>query len=750
MKRRHFLQFAGSTLATLGLSHYNISEKGNRYAQVLAQNTPRKLALLVGINYPNNPNLNSLNGCVTDVDLQQQLLIHRFGFQQSDILRLTTNESAQKQPTRSNILTAFEEHLIKQAKPGDVVVFHFSGHGYRLLDPNPIQNCSNQQLNDEYNSTLVPMDDTLNGSPQDIMGRTLFLLMSALKTENVTVVLDSCFSGGGTRGNYLVRSAIRNNIEINTAKPSQQEIEYQKRIREQLGISETELARRRCASVASGVVLAAAQRDEEALDAPFGDFHAGAFTYMMTQYLWQETDSVRNMITNITPKVRDVGRNTPFADGNQNQPVYFLDKKLLSTDAVITGVRENQANLWLGGLDNRSLETFNRGATFSVVNETGQIQGKLKLESRKGLKATAKLVEIESGNSLKPGIPLQGTRGNITSLKPGMRLQESSRMIPADLNLNIGLDSSLTSEINRAKQKLSEINRIKAVLPQSGNIPYPEAVQFILSRMTKEYLQTLKQQKVEHLPEVNSIGLFSEGLQIIPQSFGAKSESINAAINRLQPKLISFLATRLVEMTLNPNSSQLDVEVSMNLVEQPNQPFARISTFKARNNRPDSKQIYPQKNLPLNKLFQFRVKNNSPDNLYVATLVIDSAGSLAVVFPYQWTDLNEQMLLASNDTLIIGEPQKLKLKAKDKGFAEVLVIASRSPFDKAVYGLKRIAQELKIQERKKEIPPIDRTRGSEVIGDLLNSLSRKRSGNNVTAEVKTSNIATLSFSFEVG
>ncbi|MEO1376492.1 MAG: hypothetical protein AAFW70_19785 [Cyanobacteria bacterium J06635_10] len=289
------------------------------------------------------------------------------------------------------------------------------------------------------------MDDTLNGSPQDIMGRTLFLLMSALKTKNVTVVLDSCFSGGGTRGNYLVRSAIRNNIEISTAKPSQQEIEYQKRIREQLGISETELARRRCAGVASGVVLAAAQRDEEALDAPFGDFHAGAFTYMMTQYLWQETDSVRNAIAYISPRVKSKGGHSPFVDGNQNQPVYFIDQKLLSTDAVITGVEGNQANLWLGGLDNKSLETFNRGATFSIVNETGQIQGKLKLESRKGLKAIAKLVEIESGNSLKPGSRLQGTRGNITSLKPGMRLQESSRMIPADLSLSIGLYSSLTA-----------------------------------------------------------------------------------------------------------------------------------------------------------------------------------------------------------------------------------------------------------------------------------------------------------------
>ncbi len=745
MKRRHFLQFAGSTLATLGLSHYNISEKGNRYAQVLAQKTSRKLALLVGINYPNNDNL-KLNGCVTDVDLQQQLLIHRFGFKQSDILRLTTDESTAKQPTRSNILTAFEEHLIKQAKPGDVVVFHFSGHGFRLRDPNPIQNCSNPQFNDEYNSTLVPMDDTLNGFPQDIMGRTLFLLMSGLKTENVTILLDSCFSGGGTRGNYLVRSPIRNNLEIDSAKPSPKAIEYQKDWMKRLGITEEEFARRRCNSVAKGIVLAAAQRDEEALDASFGDFHAGAFTYMMTQYLWQETDSVKNMITNIAPKVKNVGKNTPFADGNQNQPMYFIDRKLLPTDAVITGVEGNQANLWLGGIDYKSLETFNRGATFSIVNQTGQIRGKLKLESRKGLKATAKLVDIESGNSLKPGIPLQGTRGNITSLKPGMRLQESSRMIPADLNLSIGLDSSLAAEINTAEQKLSEIYRIKPILPQSGNIPYPEGVQFILSRMTKEYLQILKQQQVENLPEVNSIGLFTEGLQIVPQSFGEKEESINGAICRLQPKLKSFLATRFVEMTLNPNSSQLDVEVSMNLVEQPNQIFARISTLKARNNRPDSKQIYPEKNLPLNKLFQFRVKNKSPYNLYVATLIMDSTGVLEVIFPYQSTGV-----LSSNDNLIIGEPQKLELKAIEKGFAEVLVIASRSPLDNAVYGLKRIAQQLNIQEENKEKCSVDTTRGSEVIGDLLNSLNEESTRSSATTtEVKTSNIATLSFSFEIG
>jgi hypothetical protein len=54
--RRHFLQFAGSTLATLGLSQLNIQQQADRYGKVLAQSTPRKLALLVGINqYPSQP-----------------------------------------------------------------------------------------------------------------------------------------------------------------------------------------------------------------------------------------------------------------------------------------------------------------------------------------------------------------------------------------------------------------------------------------------------------------------------------------------------------------------------------------------------------------------------------------------------------------------------------------------------------------------------------------------------------------------
>lgn len=62
------------------------------------------------------------------------------------------------------------------------------------------------------NGTNVPVDSTLppnypnvGGEVNDIMGHTLFVLMSAIKTENFTAILDSFFSGLATR-NFKVRS----------------------------------------------------------------------------------------------------------------------------------------------------------------------------------------------------------------------------------------------------------------------------------------------------------------------------------------------------------------------------------------------------------------------------------------------------------------------------------------------------------------------------------------------------------------
>lgn len=61
LSRRHLLQLAGSALATVGFGQLNFQRQADSYGKVLAQSTPRKLALLVGINkYPTHP----LRGCV--------------------------------------------------------------------------------------------------------------------------------------------------------------------------------------------------------------------------------------------------------------------------------------------------------------------------------------------------------------------------------------------------------------------------------------------------------------------------------------------------------------------------------------------------------------------------------------------------------------------------------------------------------------------------------------------------------------
>jgi hypothetical protein len=64
------LQFAGSALATIGLSQLDIMQQCDRSAKVMAQSTLRKIASLVAIHdYPITINFPALQGCVTAWDV---------------------------------------------------------------------------------------------------------------------------------------------------------------------------------------------------------------------------------------------------------------------------------------------------------------------------------------------------------------------------------------------------------------------------------------------------------------------------------------------------------------------------------------------------------------------------------------------------------------------------------------------------------------------------------------------------------
>lgn len=741
IKRRQFLQFAGSTLATLGWSKLDLQRAGDSYGRVLAQSTPRKLALLVGINkYRDAP----LQGCVTDTYLQKQLLIHRFGFNPKDILTLTD-----EQATRQGILTAFEEHLIKQAKPGDVVVYHYSGHGAKVGDPD----CDVSP--DCTTTTFVPVDSVLpkefpsqGGVVQDIMGRTLFLLMSALKTENVTAVLDSCYSGGGTRGNFRVRS--RGGGSQLQAVATEQD--YQQQWLGRLNLSPEEFKRRRRLGVAKGVVIASTKRDQEAADTPFNGFSAGAFTYLMTQYLWQQTSS-----ESFARAIPNIARSTTRLSFTEQEPlveykpgsdhakssVYFINEQTPPAEAVITKVEGNQAELWLGGLDPDSLAAFEAGAILSVVDAQGRDKGQVELESRDGLVGRAKL---------------------LAAAQPGAFLQERARGIPNNLTLKIGLDPSLGNEASQAKQALQTIPRVEALPLQQ------QEVQYILGRMTTTYKQQLRSTQAANLPEVGSLGLFSPAQELIPDSFGTKSETVTDAITRLRPKLLSLLAARLVKTALNTNSSRLKVVASMHREDDEGVVLAQEVTIRGSQgngnpaNQPSSVASPSSQTLPLGTPVQLQVTNNESSELYLSVLVIDPTGEISVIFPNTWAVADEVTLVAAGQTLKIPDPSKdnFVLKTKEpKGVSEVLILASRTPLRKALQTLRSLAA-AQPEINKRGGPVTLRTsdqmnEAAEVIDNLLDDVNNGTRGSkrnttpssDTVRSIDTTQLAALSITFEV-
>jgi len=69
-----------------------------------------------------------LNGCINDAHCMMFLLKSRFQFQDSDFRVLTDDQASPSQwPTRANMFEGFR-WLAADARPGDSLVFHYSGH----------------------------------------------------------------------------------------------------------------------------------------------------------------------------------------------------------------------------------------------------------------------------------------------------------------------------------------------------------------------------------------------------------------------------------------------------------------------------------------------------------------------------------------------------------------------------------------------------------------------------------------------
>ncbi|NER19602.1 MAG: DUF4384 domain-containing protein [Symploca sp. SIO1C2] len=717
LNRRNFLQKAGLGLAALGVSETVLSLLGDhslavplldRYFQVLAQPNGRKLALLVGINkYPGNI---SLAGCLTDVELQKELLIHRFGFKAGDILTLTNSQA-----NREDIETAFVEHLTKQAKAGDVVVFHFSGYGSRLqkIDESAPNNPPSIQ------NSWVPVDGALPTKSGQLanylLEETLVLLLRSLATDQVTTVLDTSYTSpeSSFQGNLRVRSYPRSPKQ----KASSGELAFQEQIRGRFKSASEQWQQAKMLKPLPAVVLAAASSDEVAMEAPWNGFSAGLFTYALTQYLWQATPAttIHTSLSSTAGTVKQLAaRQQPQLISQQTPQKSLLNYYLptassVGADGVVTAVEDNgkTAQLWLAGLPAIVMEYYSNNSLLKIDSASASVQ--LQIRSKEGLTAKAKLVSASVGDN--------------EQLEVGQLIQESVRVLPHNLGLTVALDSNL-QRIERvdATSAFAAISSVSSVVTTSE-----QPADYLFGQVLAVYTAALSE--TDPSVKKDGYGLFYLSGDLIRNTTGTTGEAVKSAVNRLTNKLDTLLAAKLLRLTANEGSSRLGVRASLEVVSPEPRlvmqketwrsssltsqcpPLCDLST--AEEGVTTSSATQPNTyygdlklgmsegaipTLEMGNRIKYRIENYSDQPVYFMMLGLDSSSNAIALYQIQplatasqsnnKPTLKEGMILPG-ETLTIPQDNT----ASDwtisglPGIAEIQLICSLAPFPKAIKAL---------------------------------------------------------------
>ena len=333
-------------------------------------------ALLIGVDcylpnqLPSGHYYPNLGGCARDIAQVEDFLLHKLGLKGDDILKLTASGSGTKPaepeerwPTYGNMVAAFQK-LTAKAKRGDRVYIHYSGHGGRAQTVFPERKGAQG-----YDEALVPADIG-NSEARYLRDVELVKLLNNMVDKGliVSVVLDSCHSGGMTRGRGDV--AIRGLGSIDTTL----------RPPESLVASRAELAQliqeqTRNVTLGSGflaepkgyVLLAACRPSEAAFEAVFeGNERNGALTYALLDSLQDLGPglSYKTLHDRILPKIHSCfEQQTPQLQGEGDWTVFGSDRVEPHYAVPIMQVDLPNRRLLLGAGQAHNLR---KGAQFAI------------------------------------------------------------------------------------------------------------------------------------------------------------------------------------------------------------------------------------------------------------------------------------------------------------------------------------------------------------------------------------------------
>ncbi|MBF2034490.1 MAG: caspase family protein [Leptolyngbyaceae cyanobacterium T60_A2020_046] len=634
--RRSFLRRLGLGLATLGLSDASLAGFGNAYQRALAQSN-RRLALLIGIDqYPDAvwggaiARSTPLKGCATDVELQRQLLIHRFGVLPQDIVTVVNGQA-----TQQRIVAAIQDHLIAQAQPGDAVLVHFSGLGGLV------------QVSDRPNesfSTLVPVDGILPSEDQpiiqDIFEHTLAALLGQVKTANLTVVLDATGVANALpiQGNFRVRSRLvvptgelpePNTAPAGDAAPAQG-----------IAIARPDLTR---SPQWPGLIIRANPANAPALESDWpGGFSAGVLTYALTQQIWataplqkrqwvfRHVASSMEQWTGAKQSPQMAGPTAATAKGPM-YPGYGATQP--ATNGVVLTTDGNQAaTLWLGGVSPDVLAFAPLGLRLQPLTEPSENSPALVVKSCDGLKAKATAVKTAPPDA-KP-------------FAAGTPLVEMQRVLPRTPALTVALDLAL-ERIERvdATSALASIPYVEVVTAgeQMADCVFgrvypavPDATVTTVAASAPTAPLNLKLNPGTPEGGRQRYGLFAPDHTLIPGTVTEDEEAVKTAVGRLTDRLQRLLAAKLLRLTENAVSSELPIRLVLAAQDPNEKRLALEETLRSRTFAGSAARrevaSYPVV-AQANQRLAFQVENLGQKLLYYLMVLVDRHNRLLVYSP---------------------------------------------------------------------------------------------------------------------
>jgi len=386
-------------------------------------------ALLIGIDYYKPNRLyKSLRGAVRDINLVDTFLKETLKVPSERIRKLTSpnpedttlstvRSAAEQDPTYENIVRAFDD-ITQSAQLGEQVYIHYSGHGGRAktVYPNLKQGSS-----DQTDEGIVPMDigDTPDGRYIRDVEMTTLLKRMTDKGLLVTVVLDSCHSGGATRGDAEIRSG----TEPDTLERSAESLVAQ---REELERNWLELMRNRAVGVAGlpqareYVLLAACRPNEYAYEYAVngGTERHGALTYWMIDTLTSIATSGQPLTykllhDRVNAQIQSkFPQQLPMILGESDRRVFGSDR--WSTPYTVAVIKVDAAQITLNAGQAQGLS---KGTRFSIYPlSTVDFSDKqrqvaiVELTRVDASESTARIVKPEEGGielngRLEPGAP---------------------------------------------------------------------------------------------------------------------------------------------------------------------------------------------------------------------------------------------------------------------------------------------------------------------------------------------------------